>query len=93
MHAGVYEAKQEGFLPGGGSLHSCMTAHGPDTTTFQTHSTIPLEPAKIPDTTLAFMFESTYIFSMSKYAQDVRLIDENYFECWQGLKSNFNPSA
>lgn len=90
---GVYEAKQEGFLPGGGSLHSCMTAHGPDTTTFQTHSTIPLEPAKIPDTTLAFMFESTYIFSMSKYAQDVRLIDENYFECWQGLKSNFNPSA
>src|ERR1700726_1094489 len=27
---GVYDAKAEGFLPGGASLHNCMTAHGPD---------------------------------------------------------------
>ena len=27
---GVYDAKAAGFQPGGGSLHSCMSAHGPD---------------------------------------------------------------
>lgn len=90
---GVYEAKQEGFLPGGGSLHSCMTPHGPDTTTFDVHSTVPLTPVKIPDTTLAFMFESTYMFSMSKYAQETQLIDEDYYKCWEGLSSKFDPAA
>ena len=33
MH-GVYDAKAEGFLPGGASLHNCMTAHGPDAETW-----------------------------------------------------------
>ncbi|GAB2284443.1 hypothetical protein Dimus_018896 [Dionaea muscipula] len=34
IHGG-YEAKADGFLPGGASLHSCMTPHGPDTKTFE----------------------------------------------------------
>lgn len=29
------QAKADGFLPGGASLHSCMTPHGPDTKTFE----------------------------------------------------------
>ena len=29
------QAKAEGFLPGGASLHSCMSPHGPDTVTFE----------------------------------------------------------
>jgi homogentisate 1,2-dioxygenase len=89
---GMYEAKQEGFLPGGGSLHSCMTPHGPDTTTFDACSTAPLEPVKIPDTTLAFMFESTFMMKITPYAQAERLIDTKYHECWQGLKSHM-PAA
>ena len=32
---GVYDAKAEGFLPGGASLHNCMTAHGPDADTWE----------------------------------------------------------
>ncbi len=32
---GAYDAKAEGFLPGGGSLHNCMSGHGPDATTFR----------------------------------------------------------
>ena len=32
---GVYDAKAEGFLPGGASLHNCMTAHGPDAETWE----------------------------------------------------------
>lgn len=32
------QAKADGFLPGGASLHSCMTPHGPDTRTFEVFS-------------------------------------------------------
>ena len=31
---GVYDAKAEGFMPGGASLHNCMSGHGPDAETF-----------------------------------------------------------
>jgi homogentisate 1,2-dioxygenase len=31
---GTYDAKAEGFLPGGASLHNAMSAHGPDAATF-----------------------------------------------------------
>lgn len=44
--------------PVGASLHMCMTPHGPDAATFHTASTAELKPQKIPDTTLAFMFEA-----------------------------------
>jgi homogentisate 1,2-dioxygenase len=27
---GVYDARPQGFVPGGISLHNCMLAHGPD---------------------------------------------------------------
>ena len=36
---GVYDAKAEGFVPGGGSLHNCFSAHGPDAATFRKAST------------------------------------------------------
>ena len=32
--AGVYDAKASGFVPGGASLHNCMSGHGPDAATF-----------------------------------------------------------
>jgi hypothetical protein len=31
---GAYDAKAEGFVPGGASLHNCMSGHGPDAATF-----------------------------------------------------------
>lgn len=34
IHGG-YEAKADGFLPGGASLHNCMTPHGPDTKSYE----------------------------------------------------------
>ena len=87
---GLYEAKQEGFVPGGGSLHSCMVAHGPDTTTFEGASNAELVPTKLPDT-MAFMFESTYMFSCTPYAQQQQIMDKEYYQCWQGLRSHFTP--
>jgi homogentisate 1,2-dioxygenase len=38
---GEYDAKAEGFMPGGASMHNCMTGHGPDAETFE-KATMPI---------------------------------------------------
>lgn len=80
---GEYEAKVDGgFVPGGSSLHSCMTGHGPDKASFEKASTAELVPFKLPDT-MAFMFESSYIFKVSEYAE--KNFEKGYYKCWQDL--------
>ena len=70
--AGTYEAKEKGFLPGGGSLHSCMTAHGPETAVYKKASEAPQVPEKIGTGALAFMFESTYMMKVwCRWKQDL----------------------
>ncbi len=88
---GVYEAKEGGFKPGGASLHSMMTPHGPDTEAFQKASTSELVPVKLKGTQ-AFMFESSYSMATTKWAETCAKIDARYFQCWQGLKKTFDPS-
>jgi len=76
---GVYEAKKEGFLPGGASIHSCFTPHGPDTKTFELASNADIsQPTKMGDT-MAFMFETTYILRLTKQAQET--YDKTYINC------------
>lgn len=89
---GVYDAKEEGFVPGGGSLHNCMSAHGPDVEAFEKASEAELKPQKYDDT-LAFMFESRYVIRSTKFAMETDALQKNYFECWQGLKKNFIPRS
>jgi homogentisate 1,2-dioxygenase len=48
---GNYEAKKEGFLPGGATLHSMMTPHGPDTQCFEGASNETLCPTRVADGT------------------------------------------
>jgi len=85
---GEYDAKAEGFVPGGASLHNCMSGHGPDAETYAKASTADLKPQKL-DNTLAFMFETRFICRPTKYAMDTAELQHDYFECWQGLKKNF----
>jgi homogentisate 1,2-dioxygenase len=87
---GVYDAKTDAFAPGGASLHSCMTPHGPDADAFRGASSAALAPVRIPDSTLAFMFESTYLFKPTTWAMNNSL-DKDYYKCWQGLESHFKP--
>lgn len=49
---GHYEAKEEGFQPGGGSLHSIMTPHGPDADCFEKNSTAVLTPERVAEGTM-----------------------------------------
>jgi homogentisate 1,2-dioxygenase len=84
---GVYDAKAEGFLPGGVSIHNCMTAHGPDAATWEKASAAKLEPHKISDT-LAFMWESRYVFRPTKLALTARELQKNYDAVWSGFRKN-----
>lgn len=88
---GAYDAKAEGFLPGGASLHNCMSGHGPDAQTFDKATEADLaKPDHIKDT-MAFMFETRCIIRPSRYAMESAQLQAEYFQCWQGLKKHFDP--
>jgi len=87
---GAYDAKAEGFLPGGGSLHNCMSGHGTDALTFEKARTATLVPHKIEDT-LAFMFESRYVIHPTAQALVSPALQKNYQACWQTLPKLFDP--
>lgn len=89
---GEYEAKPKGFAPGSASLHSCMAGHGPDADTFQRASNASDDPVFMSSSDLAFMFESTYMLRMTKWAlSDSVERDDKYNTCWDGLKKHFKP--
>ena len=87
---GVYDAKSEGFVPGGGSLHNSWSAHGPDQATHAKASLANLEPHAVTDT-MAFMFESRYTLSATDFAKkpiaDGGLLQTDYVQCWQGFNN------
>ena len=85
---GAYDAKAGGFLPGGISLHNCMTAHGPDAATYERASTAKLAPHKM-ENTLAFMWESRYVFRPTKFALSAKQLQKDYDEVWGEFKKNF----
>jgi len=88
---GVYDAKAEGFLPGGASLHNCMSGHGPDAETFEKASAADLsQPTRITDT-MAFMFETRAVIRPTAFALESAQLQPEYFRCWQGLRRHFNP--
>ncbi|MGK5080029.1 homogentisate 1,2-dioxygenase [Janthinobacterium sp. HLX7-2] len=88
---GEYDAKAAGFVPGGASLHNCMSGHGPDAQTFEraSHSDTSA-PVKVGDT-MAFMFETRTIIKPTPFALSGELLQNDYFECWQGLRKHFDP--
>lgn len=90
---GKYEAKEGGFLPGGASLHSMMTPHGPDHQCFEGASNAQLLPQRVADGTQAFMFESSLSMAVTKWGEETcQKLDANYFECWQKLEKHFKLS-
>ena len=89
---GIYDARAEGFLPGGASLHNCMSGHGPDALTFASASTAALVPVRLADS-LAFMFETRYVLHPTRQALASPFLQHDYAQCWQGLEKHFtgNP--
>ena len=88
---GQYDAKAEGFTPGGVSLHNCMLAHGPDAAAFEAGSTNDLKPVKLAGT-MAFMFETRFPQRLTAYAAALDTRQTDYADCWSGLKKHFDPT-
>lgn len=85
---GRYDAKEEGFVPGGGSLHNCMSAHGPDRDAFDKATNASLQPVQIKDT-MVFMFESRYAYAPTRFALESPILQKDYWKCWTGLDARF----
>ncbi|MCX7962237.1 MAG: homogentisate 1,2-dioxygenase [Burkholderiales bacterium] len=85
---GVYDAKAEGFLPGGISIHNAFQGHGPDLATWEKASAATLAPQKL-ENTLAFMWESRFVFRPTKHALAARERQKDYERCWDGFRKFF----
>jgi homogentisate 1,2-dioxygenase len=86
--SGEYDAKAEGFVPGGGSLHNTYASHGPDADSYAKASTAELKPQKL-DGTLAFMFESRWTILPTMQAMEGSFRQVDYDAVWSGLTRNF----
>jgi homogentisate 1,2-dioxygenase len=89
---GAYDAKAAGFVPGGASLHNCMSAHGPDAATFDKASSADTSrPHKVTDT-MAFMFETRTPLVATPYALAAPELQRDYQDCWAGNTKRFDPT-
>jgi homogentisate 1,2-dioxygenase len=88
---GAYDAKAEGFVPGGASLHNSMSGHGPDAATFEKASGADLSRPDVIKDTMAFMFETRHVLRPSAQALDAAHRQADYQQCWSGLARHFTP--
>jgi homogentisate 1,2-dioxygenase len=88
--AGRYDAKQEGFLPGGASLHNCMSAHGPDAATAEKASRADTRVPEFIGDTMAFMFETRAVLCPTAAALQLPQLQPDYQQCWDTLPKRFS---
>jgi homogentisate 1,2-dioxygenase len=86
---GQYDAKKAGFEPGGMSLHNAFVPHGPEAGVFEAASKADLAPVK-QQHTMAFMFESRYVFKLTAWALNTPTLQDDYAGCWRGLERKFS---
>ncbi len=85
---GAYDAKADGFVPGGASLHNCMSGHGPDAPTFDKASQADLSQPDVIKDTMAFMFETRTVIRPTAQALAAGHRQAGYQQCWDGLRNN-----
>lgn len=86
---GIYDAKPQGFAPGGMSLHNCMLPHGPDRDAFEGASNGELGPEKL-DETMSFMFETRFPQHLTEFAAKEAPMQKEYIEVWNQLEKKFD---
>jgi len=85
---GVYDAKPQGFVAGGMSLHNMYLPHGPDNNAYEGASNADLEPEKLSDT-LSFMFETKLPQQVTPFAVNEAPLQADYATCWDSLERKF----
>ncbi|MFP4404777.1 homogentisate 1,2-dioxygenase [Rhodosalinus sp.] len=86
---GQYDAKPQGFVPGGMSLHNMMLPHGPDRTAFEGASNAALKPEKL-ENTMSFMFETRFPQHLTRFAAQEAPLQDDYIDCWADLEKKFD---
>ncbi|MFP4305371.1 MAG: homogentisate 1,2-dioxygenase [Rhodosalinus sp.] len=86
---GQYDAKPQGFVPGGMSLHNMMLPHGPDRTAFEGASNAELKPEKL-ENTMSFMFETRFPQHLTRFAAQEAPLQDDYIDCWADLEKKFD---
>ena len=89
---GTYDAKADGFSPGGSSLHNSMSGHGPDAETFEQASAADLSRPQVITDTMAFMFETRLVWRPTPYALQSAELQPDYYRVWANLRNNFDPA-
>ncbi|MGH8402811.1 MAG: homogentisate 1,2-dioxygenase [Gammaproteobacteria bacterium] len=93
---GVYDAKEGGksggFVPGGASLHNCMSGHGPDAASYEKATAADTSKPQHVTDTMAFMFETRAVIRPTKQAMEAKELQADYWQCWQGIKKHFDPA-
>jgi len=89
---GAYDAKAEGFAPGGMSLHNLMAGHGPDLQSWESASQAKLAPQRI-EGTMAFMVESCWPFLPTEHALGCAEMQADYDKAWEGFPKGQVPGA
>jgi len=87
---GQYDAKADGFAPGGASLHNSMSGHGPDAATFDKASRADTSKPDVIQNTMAFMLETRRVWLPTAYAMRCAERQHDYTNCWQGLTRRFD---
>ena len=86
---GQYDAKPQGFVPGGMSLHNMMLPHGPDKQAFEGASNSNLGPQKL-ENTMSFMFETRFPQHLTEFAGKEAPLQDDYIDCWDSLEKKFD---
>jgi homogentisate 1,2-dioxygenase len=89
---GDYDAKAEGFAPGGLSLHNLMAGHGPDVESWRKASEAELKPHKI-EGTMAFMVESCWPYRPTRFALETDALQRDYDTAWGGFPKARLPQS
>ncbi len=85
---GQYDAKPDGFIAGGSSLHNRFAAHGPDADACKVAIERELKPIHLANT-MAFMFESSNTWRVTPFALETPSLQPNYLDCWQAIEKSF----
>ncbi|MEI9964048.1 MAG: homogentisate 1,2-dioxygenase [Caulobacteraceae bacterium] len=88
---GAYDAKAEGFRPGGASLHNCMASHGPDAATWTKASPPDAQPTEDRGHH-GLMVETRWVLRPTRIALDTPLLQADYDAAWSGFPKQFPGS-
>ncbi|KAF8181308.1 homogentisate 1,2-dioxygenase [Pholiota molesta] len=87
---GVYGGRSDGFQPGGASYETGFCPHGVSYDEFKKASEGEQQPMRISEGTIAFMFESSMMFTITDYAMKRSgKLHEHEPKMWDNLKGQF----